>query len=280
MRVMDSSPHPAPRTTALRLTGADALGLLHRVSTQSLLDLAPGEARATLFCDFRGRLLHRAIVHRARDGAVWLLRDDAPGAELASFVDRYVFRDDVRIEDRSAELPVARHVGAVAGASEESGIPRLVVVGDESWAVGEPVPDPADERARVEAGHPAHGHEIAEEFNPYEVGLGDEVHLEKGCYTGQEALQRLVTYRSVRRRLTRVAGAGPAPRTPARLEWRDGAAGWVTTAVAARRPAEGWIGLAVIKVEALESSEIPTLDGKPLSSAPEPLVAPPPLRRA
>src|SRR5512134_2200493 len=106
------------RSTALRLTGADVLPLLHRVTSQALADLAPGEARATLFCDFRGRLLHRAVVAVAPDGAVWLFRSDAPGSELAAAVDRMVFRDDVRIEDRSDELPVV----LVSGGEEERGV--------------------------------------------------------------------------------------------------------------------------------------------------------------
>src|SRR5262252_3223782 len=87
---------------ALRLTGRDALGLLHRISTQMLMDLKPGESRATLFCDFRGRLLHRAVVSVAEDGAVWL-RSETPAPELVAFLDRHIFRDDVVIENRSEE---------------------------------------------------------------------------------------------------------------------------------------------------------------------------------
>ena len=59
---------PPAASTALRLTGGDVLAVLHRVTTQKLVDLAPGEARTTLFCDSRGRLLHRATVVRAPDG--------------------------------------------------------------------------------------------------------------------------------------------------------------------------------------------------------------------
>jgi folate-binding protein YgfZ len=199
--------------TQLRLTGRDALPLLHRISTQALLDLKPGETRATLFCDFRGRLLHRALVAVAEDGALTLTRWDAPGAELAKFLDRHIFRDDVAIEDRSG--------GAVP---ERSG---------------------AQERARIRAGEARHGHEILEAFNPYEVGLAADVHLDKGCYTGQEALQRLITYGSVRRELTRVSGAGNPPAVPADIT-RAGETVGVLTSAAADEPG-GWIGLAVIK---------------------------------
>src|SRR5216117_513860 len=84
-------------TTRIRLDGRDALDLLHRVSTQSLRDLASGHCRTTLFCDFRGRLQHRVAVAHASDGAVWLLRDDAPADPLVELLDHQIFRDDVRL---------------------------------------------------------------------------------------------------------------------------------------------------------------------------------------
>src|SRR6185503_7781797 len=109
-------------TTVLRITGEDALDVLHRISTQSLTDLALVQARATLFSDFRGRLLHRAVVARTRDGAVWLLRDDAPGAELRAHVDRHVFRERVALEPPSATWvvrPVTGGFGHPPGHVEE-----------------------------------------------------------------------------------------------------------------------------------------------------------------
>src|SRR6185295_11184596 len=87
----------------LRLSGRDTLPLLHRVTTNALDDLQPGEARATLWCDFRGRLQFRAVVAVTSDGAVWLLRADAPGAELAAALDKSIFRDDVKVEELSHE---------------------------------------------------------------------------------------------------------------------------------------------------------------------------------
>jgi len=249
-------------STALRLEGRDALPMLQRISTQFLSDLVPGGARTTLFCDFRGRLLHRAVVARAADGGIWLLRDDAPGDALAAFVDRHVFREEVRIEDRSGALAVwvpAHDVALVAGTMRErDGAPEAVRVDEAfSLALGPARPAGAavaDARARIEAGRTAHGHEIAEEFTPYEVGLAHEVHLDKGCFTGQEALQRLVTYRSVRRRLARVEGRGGAPGTPLDIRSHDDKLGRLTSATSAPSPeaADRWIGLAVLRHEAID----------------------------
>lgn len=202
-------------STALRVTGRDALSLFHRVTSNALLDLSVGDARATLWCDFRGRLQHRAVVARADDGTLWLLCPDAPGAELAATIDKSVFRDDVRVED----LSHAQRVILAAGPTGESGV-RLGADGvpSEAWTgdgtrlvVGERGDvEPLAEADRIALLHPRHGHEIAETFNPFEIGLAHEVHLAKGCFTGQEALQRLITYDSVRRRPLHVRLAAPS----------------------------------------------------------------------
>jgi folate-binding protein YgfZ len=263
-------------STALRLTGRDALGLLHRISTNALLDLRPGEARGTLFCDFRGRLLHRAVVHLTADQAVWVLRDDAPGVTLAAFLDRHVFRDDVHIEDRSLDLLVWRVDPAEASSP---GIPGAVSLEGETLRVGSGPAIRPSELERIRAGRSAHGHEITEEFNPFEAGLGNEVHLDKGCYTGQEALQRLTTYRSVRRALTRVAGRGAAPAVPQNVDGPDSAVGRLTSAADAPGASPSWVGLAVLRLEALDAAAPLFVAGDPLVGPVERIASPRPVGR-
>jgi folate-binding protein YgfZ len=243
-------PSPAP-STALRLTGRDALAVLHRVTTQALADLPAGAARATLFCDFRGRLLQRAVVAQAPDGALWLLRDCAPAAGLVEAVERAVFREEVALEDRSAEVVVGRIADdGPPGATFDAEGPSRVATGDGTALVrGAP---PMDDAARVRLGIAAHGAEIADAFNPFEIGLGAEVHLDKGCFTGQEALQRLVTYHSVRRTLVRISGEAGAPRAGEPVRAAEAEAGVLTTVVSA--PADrGWSALAVVRLDALDS---------------------------
>ena len=255
-------------STALRLTGRDALSLLHRITSNALDGLAPGSARATLFCDFRGRLQHRAVVALTRDGAVWLLRPDAPGAPLAAVLDRAIFRDDVRVEDRSAEIPVTPVLGLPGERDvleEEDGVPRVVATGDGTRLVtrgGEPL----TERERIARLLPRHGHEIAEAFNPYEAGLGHEVHLAKGCFTGQEALQRLFTYDSVRRRPVHVRLPFPTEDVPQDVLVHGETAGVLTSAVDGE-------GLAIVKHDVvLERGALSLENGGALEivAAPEP----------
>ena len=225
------------RVRALRLAGRDVLDVLNRVSSNDLASLSQGEARTTLFCDFRGRLLHRAVVVHAPGGVVWLL-SDSPGDALAAFVDSRVFREDARVDGSSLDVPAS--LAPLAGA-----------------AFG------ADERARIEAGLPRFGHEIAETFNAYEAGLASEVHLAKGCYTGQEALQRLVTYDSVRRERVRFAGDGPPP-PPQDVLAHAETVGRLTSSAGVEG---GWIALAIVRIAALDAgTPLALADGTPLAA--------------
>src|SRR5205823_2529065 len=135
----------------------------------------------------------------------------------------------------------------------------------------------ADEAERIRAGRSRHGHEIHADFNPFEVGLAREVHLSKGCYTGQEALQRLITYGSVRRGLVSVSGRGALPSAPADLRRGTERAGRLTSA--AREDEDRWIGLAVVRLEDLEPAEPLAIDGSGTLETIEPFPSGAPLGR-
>ena len=126
----------------------------------------------------------------------------------------------------------------------------------------------AVERLRLSAGIPAIPADIGPRDLPAEAGLeADALSFTKGCYTGQEVVARLESRGRVRRRLVRVAGAGPVPGAlPAGLLRPDGTrAGELRTAVATGEPiaagtapvagvdegapADGFIGLALVAAD-------------------------------
>jgi folate-binding protein YgfZ len=250
--------------------------VLHALATQHLVELEPGQARMTCFCDFRGRLLHRCAVAVDRERAVWLLRDDAPGEPLAVFLDGHVFREDFVIEDRSSDWRARVEFDSMSSrvpATLEDVTTAWTGALDTEWAV--PIAGGArivvaasaggrasDDAGRIAAGWPRQGHEIAEPFTPFEVGCAHEVHLHKGCYTGQEALMRLITYRSVRRRLVHLGGAGSPRPIPANVLQGNVTVGRLTSAAAIRG---GWCGLAVVQHGVLAAAEI-TVEGAAIDS--------------
>jgi folate-binding protein YgfZ len=107
---------------------------------------------------------------------------------------------------------------------------------------------------RVEAGIPADGHELTEDWNPWEARLEGSFSLSKGCYTGQEVLARLNTYDKIQRRLVGVRlGEDAPPAVPAIVAARDDGSGemrevgTLTSAVASDRFGET-LGLGFVRL--------------------------------
>jgi folate-binding protein YgfZ len=85
---------------------------------------------------------------------------------------------------------------------------------------------------RIEAGMPAAGCELREDFNPWEARLQDAISLDKGCYVGQEVIARLHTYEKVSKLLVRLRFSGKAAPEPGAPLEREGEATGVVTSVA------------------------------------------------
>lgn len=92
-----------PRTDRERLLfrGKDALDLLHRLTTNDLKGLRPGEGAAAVFTTPKGRILDLVLFHRLPEG---VLAITGPGRArpIADWVERYTFREEVRAEDWTA----------------------------------------------------------------------------------------------------------------------------------------------------------------------------------
>lgn len=57
---------------------------------------------------------------------------------------------------------------------------------------------------RIEAGLPAAGHELTDNYTPLETGLKWTIAEDKGCYTGQEVIARQINYDKITRHLVGV----------------------------------------------------------------------------
>jgi folate-binding protein YgfZ len=113
--------------------------------------------------------------------------------------------------------------------------------------------------ADVRAGVPALGRDYETGATiPIEAGLWNGVSLSKGCYLGQEVLERLFSRGAAAKRLVRFAVDGDevAPGTTLRME--GGEVGTVTSSVT---DAAGAIGMAWLKRKALADPSGVTLDG-------------------
>jgi folate-binding protein YgfZ len=273
-----------PDVATIALAGNDGLRYLHAVCTQHTLDLHPGDATQALLLSPKGKI-EFAFGLAVLEGGALLDTEAAAAPALAERLARFVFRYDVSVGQPVAgaasllgpepgpALAAAGLPDPAPGRAEAAG-PDLVLrrspVGVDLLGPGAAAAAAALERAgvargpaelweltRVARGLPRAGAELTDDALAEEAGLlGSHVHLDKGCYPGQETVARVHNLGQVQRRLAGLrfepaAGTGdgdraplPAPRTD--LVTDDGRrAGQLRSVV--DHPRLGPIGLAYVR---------------------------------
>jgi folate-binding protein YgfZ len=285
----------------IKITGANRIDLLQRISTNDLRPLTAGHLAPTLFVTPKGRIVGRALVLDRGESLLLLVPGEGHGA-VKSWIQRYVLADDFKMTDVSGESAAFALIGprapsilkqmtGVGAASPGAGrflqieaegievliapfdalpsawivmaeMPGIAAVWDAAFAAGAedgllPIGRDDAEVLRVEAGIPAAGHELTEDWNPWEASLEGSFSLTKGCYTGQEVIARLNTYDKIQRRLAGLGLGGlDVTSLPQTLyaPVTGGApreAGVLTSAVRSERLGET-IGLGFVRVAYLE----------------------------
>ena len=231
--VVDLSQRPV-----VRITGPDRLSWLHDLTSQHLRALAPGTWTEALLLSPHGHVEHHLqLVDDA--SAVFAHVEPGTAAALVGFLDRMRFLLRVEVADVSAELAV---LADAAG-------PRLVRRSSLGDVQDELAGLAAYEALRVAARRPRLGVDTDEKTIPNEVGwMTSAVHLDKGCYRGQETVARVYNLGRPPRRLVLLHLDGsdselPAAGEPVTLDGR--AVGRVGTAV--RHFELGPLALALVK---------------------------------
>jgi len=266
----------------LRAVGRDRLDLLHRMSTNELLNLAVGEARPTVLTTPIARMVDQLWVLN-RGETVLCLTGPGRATTVRRWLAGYIFyNDQVKFEDASTELgqlglfgPGASAVAAalLAGAAELAenhflddgellvwrGRPlvgdgytviapaaRLEALWAQALAAGAvPAGDDAFQMLRLEAGQPGNA-ELTEDYIPLEANLWPAVDFHKGCYIGQEIIARMESRGKLARRLVGLRLAAPvSPGAQVRAAPDAPVAGTVTSA--GELPGFGSVALAYLK---------------------------------
>lgn len=266
--------------TTLELRGADVLAYLHAVTTQHLRERAVGETCSALMLSPKGKVDFVLRVVVLADRILVVTQTEAASA-LAHRLQRFVFRADVtfgptwsgglsligpRAEDYATRAGLA---WAQSGRAERNGgEPLLVAIGTERgidvvgpelqpWVAAlEAVPvvrgsSTCLEVLRIRDQLPRWGHELADDTLAEEAGvLGSHVHLDKGCYPGQETVARVHNLGQVQRRLVAVslpdATPDALPPVPIALVTEDGRRAGQVRSVA-WDPMHGGCGLALVR---------------------------------
>ncbi|MER0447228.1 folate-binding protein [Streptomyces sp. Edi4] len=248
----------------LTVTGDDRLSWLHLLLTQHVSDLPAGQATEALILSANGHVEH--ALYLVDDGAtVWIHVEPGTQGDLIAYLESMKFFYRVEVADRTGEFAVV-HLPAGSIAEVPDGVAvRETAYGRDLFlpradlekyadAAGPLVGILAYEALRVEAHRPRLGFETDHRTIPHEVGwIGSAVHLQKGCYRGQETVARVHNLGKPPRRLVFLHLDGsevllPGPGTPVRLA-ADGAEGrqigFITSS--ARHHELGPIALALVK---------------------------------
>ncbi|MFP5347767.1 MAG: YgfZ/GcvT domain-containing protein [Actinomycetes bacterium] len=287
----------------VRVGGPDRLSWLHSLTTQKLTDLAPRTSTEALVLSPKGHIEHD--LHLVDDGeATWATVEPGTAGALVEWLRRMQFLLRVEVDDVTADWAV---LGEPVRRESQDGEPLAWVDGwpatspggarycplddDEHPGADRPwreviVPRTdlarhvgdwelagtwAAEALRVAAWRPRLGFETDHRTIPHEIDLlRTAVHLEKGCYRGQETVARVRNLGRPPRRLVMLHLDGSGHQLPARgaqVLLGDRAIGHLTTS--ARHHELGPIALALVKRSAPVDAEL-VVDG--VAAAQEPIV--------
>ena len=192
----------------ISVSGPDRLTWLHALTTQHVEHLTPGEHTDLLLLSPQGRIEHG--FSGVDDGETFLAHTE-PGAgpALVAFLDSMRFMTRVEVA-QVTDLAVVGTAGLTWSLHPRS---SLTTLPDE---LGAPVGTWAWEALRIAAGVCRVGVDTDERTIPNEAGLlGRAVHLEKGCYRGQETVARVHTLGRPPRRLVLLHLDGSVDHLPA-----------------------------------------------------------------
>jgi folate-binding protein YgfZ len=299
LAVVDLSTHGV-----VTVSGPDRLSWLNSLSSQKLDDLAPRASAEALLLSPHGHIEHD--LHVVDDGATtWLVVEPGTATDLVAYLERMRFMLRVEVADVTGDFavvgePVSREsvdgepvawvdpwprtgpVSAVYGTPDDAHPGRgrawreVVVPRGELVDVLASRPRAgmwAAEALRVAAGRPRHLRETDHRTIPHELDLlRTAVHLQKGCYRGQETVARVHNLGRPPRRivLLHLDGSGhtlPAVGTELRLGER--VVGRLTTV--ARHHELGPVALGVVKRNTAVDA---VLDADGVAAAQDVLVAP------
>jgi len=214
------------------VSGPDRLTWLHSLTSQHLERLGQGETAQALILSPQGHLEHHLTL--TDDGTrVWIHVEPGTAPALVAYLNSMRFMLRVEVEDVTSGYAVVsvagegaagfadvlRGSGGVAMMAESFGVDALIDRGqlpDVPGRLGTPVAGMwAFEAARIAAHVPRPGVDSDHRTLPHELGLIEPaVHLNKGCYRGQETVARVHNLGHPPRRLVMLHLDGSVDRLP------------------------------------------------------------------
>ncbi len=235
----------------IAVTGDDRIKWLHDLTTQHLLNIRAGDWLPAMILDHNGHVEYQ--FNLVDDGATTFLVLDSSYAEgLLTYLLKMRFMLKVDARDASSEFSVLRAPGAATDIGGPYALVPRAELDDMKKLFNENAKEVGTwslDAERVAAGRPRHGVDTDHKSIPNELGvLNKDVHMNKGCYRGQETVAKVFNLGAPPRRLVMLHLDGtavvfPAPGTP--VEFNGVQVGFLGTV--ARHHELGPIALALVK---------------------------------
>jgi folate-binding protein YgfZ len=215
----------------VRIAGQDRLSWLHSLTTQDLQHLEPGTTAQALVLSPQGHIEHHLTL--ADDGtAVWAHVEPGTAGSLLAFLQSMRFLLRVDLADVTSDFAVLTLMGPDRPAAAPDGTAvampdafgmDMVVPRDRLAEIAAAVEGggavvaglAAYEALRIAAHRPRFGLDTDHKTLPHEIGwIETAVHLNKGCYRGQETVARVHNIGHPPRRLILLHLDGSEDRLP------------------------------------------------------------------
>ena len=250
----------------IAVSGEDRLKWLHDLTTQFLKDLVVNLWKSAMILDPQGHIEYQ--FNLVDDGlTTWLVVDPGYSEALYTYLTKMKFMLHVDVRIATDEIAVLR----APGLSTEIGGPFALVPRNELAqmsahfnSVATQVGTWALDAERVAARRPRIGFETDHKSIPNEIGvLNGAVHMNKGCYRGQETVAKVFNLGNPPRRLVMLHLDGSDVAFPARgtkIENNGVVVGFIGTV--ARHYELGTIALAIVKRNTPTDATL-SIDGVP-----------------
>ena len=255
----------------IAVSGEDRLKWLHDLTTQYLKDLGVNLWKSAMILDPQGHIEYQ--FNCVDDGlTTWLVIDPGYSEALCTYLAKMKFMLRVEVRNATDEMAVLRAPGLTTDIGGPFAlVPRneLVQMSADFNSVATQVGMWALDAERVAARRPRIGFETDHKSIPNEIGvLNGAVHMNKGCYRGQETVAKVFNLGNPPRRLVMLHLDGSDVAFPAKgtkIENDGAVVGFIGTV--ARHYELGTIALAIVKRNTPTDATL-SVDGVPALQEP------------
>ena len=272
----------------IQMAGEDRVRWLNGMVTNSIRDLAPGRSCYTFLLNAQGRIQGDGDVYALPDSLLFVT-DAAQAPKIMEHLDRFIIMDDVLLSEEAGLTAMG-----IAGPRAEALLRELHLTeslpgpgefiadggqilaqpfrqsfvlwtgsdqAEQLWqqiraAGAVPCGIEAVEAARILAGVPRYGADVHDRTLPQETGALHALNFNKGCYLGQEIVERVRSRGAVHRgiRVFALDGTAPPPGTPLFAPGKPEPVGELTSIAAVTLPELPQThALGLLRIEAAEA---------------------------